>query len=208
MASPSKPSAGSGTVSADNMFLRARLRLTAIYILALVCILGAFSILFYLDIRHDYMSALPGGTASTEPLHGSLEEVVKGLLLADIGILIVAAWVSFVFAGITLRPIQRSIEAQTMFAENASHELRTPLAVMKNDIEVLLRNPHPAESLVRTTLKSTIEEIDAMTQMTRDLLLLARLQAGYGQAWAGDAGAGRSVRPATRARCVRRRLHR
>jgi len=61
-----------------------------------------------------------------------------------------------------------------MFAENASHELRTPLAVMRNDIEVLLRDPNPSRDLVRTTLKSALEEIDAMTQMTRDLLTLAR----------------------------------
>jgi len=79
-----------------------------------------------------------------------------------------------VLAGYTLRPIQRSVEAQKKFSENASHELRTPIAVMKNDAEVLLRNPSPTKELIHATLRSNIEEMDRMSNMAEDLLLLAR----------------------------------
>jgi signal transduction histidine kinase len=45
---------------------------------------------------------------------------------------------------------------------------------MKNDAEVLLRNPNPSKDLVHSTLRSNIEEIDRMTKMAKDLLVIAR----------------------------------
>jgi signal transduction histidine kinase len=45
---------------------------------------------------------------------------------------------------------------------------------MKNDAEVLLRNPNPTKDQIHSTLRSNIEEIDRMTKMAKDLLALAR----------------------------------
>jgi two-component system sensor histidine kinase CiaH len=45
---------------------------------------------------------------------------------------------------------------------------------MKNDIEVLLRNPSPTKDMIQATLRSNLEEIDHMTKMGKDLLVLAR----------------------------------
>ena len=63
------------------------------------------------------------------------------------------------------------------FSADASHELRTPLTVMKGEIEVALRSPRdPAE--YQRVLESALEEVESMTRLVDDLLLLSRADAG------------------------------
>jgi two-component system OmpR family sensor kinase len=63
------------------------------------------------------------------------------------------------------------------FSADASHELKTPLTVLRGEIEVALRNPRdPAE--YRRVLTSVLEEVESMTLLVDDLLLLARADAG------------------------------
>ena len=63
------------------------------------------------------------------------------------------------------------------FSADASHELRTPLTVMKGEIEVALRSPRdPAE--YQRVLESGLEEVESMTRLVDDLLLLSRADAG------------------------------
>ncbi len=178
MAPHLKPSEGLVTASEYNVFFLARLKLTGIYVLILAVILLGFSLLLYQSVQHNLTDASEDDFAGIESHHhfvqNTLASVQNEIILIDLIILVAAAGVSYVLAGYTLKPIQRSVEAQKAFSENASHELRTPLAVMKNDAEVLLRNPNPTKDLVHTTLHSNIEEIDRMTKMAEDLLMLAR----------------------------------
>jgi two-component system, OmpR family, sensor histidine kinase CiaH len=165
--------------SDHNIFLRVRLKLTSVYVVIIACILLGYNTINYLDLRHDLAEAKLYKKETVEltevPGHAeTLQLLVWDILVEDAFILSFAAWFSYLFAGYTLKPVQKSLVAQRTFAENASHELRTPLAVMRSDAEVLLRNPHPEEGSVKATLQSVIEEIDRMTVMTNDLLLLAR----------------------------------
>ncbi|CAD0147913.1 Sensor protein [Streptococcus thermophilus] len=41
----------------------------------------------------------------------------------------------------SMRAIQKSLEKQKTFVENASHELRMPLTVIQNRLESLFRKP-------------------------------------------------------------------
>lgn len=170
--------AGSATASEHKVFFWARLKLTAIYVVILGVILGGFSVTLYQSLERNLMDASDDTFAGIEFHHQfvqtTLSSVRNEIFLIDIIILLAAAGMSYVVAGYTLRPIQQALEAQKKFSENASHELRTPLAVMKNDIEVLLRHPNPSKESVRETLHSTLEEIDRMTHMAKDLLILAR----------------------------------
>lgn len=163
------------------IFLRIRLKLTALYLAVIACILFGYNTLNYIDLRHDIASAQYYQITDTEFKNvlghaASLSILVKEMIIEDLIILMFAAWISYIFAGYTLKPAQRSLFIQKSFSENASHELRTPLAIMKSDIEVLLRNPHPDKDTITATLKSVVEEINRMTTMTNDLLLLARLE--------------------------------
>ncbi len=63
------------------------------------------------------------------------------------------------------------------FSADASHELRTPLTVLKGEIEVALRTPRePAE--YQRVLASLLEEVEHMSRLVDDLLLLSRADAG------------------------------
>jgi two-component system sensor histidine kinase CiaH len=174
----SKQSGASVTSSDHSVFFWARLKLIAIYVCIVGIILLGFSLILFQNIGRNLNDADEGDFAGPGShqhfVTNTLDTVGNELIFIDLIILAVSAGVSYVLAGYTLRPIQVSMEAQKKFAENASHELRTPLAVMKNDAEVLLRNPYPTKELIHATLRSNVEEIDRMTKMAEDLLLLAR----------------------------------
>ncbi len=173
-----KQSAGSVTDSNHKVFLKARIKLTALYVLIVAIIIFGFSIFLYQSIERNLKDASDDDFADTGShqhfVQHTLDSVQSELILADIFILIVTASFSFFLAGKTLKPIQESVEAQKAFASNASHELRTPLAVMRNDIEVYLRNNSPAKELTKETMSSNLEEIGRMSTIVEDLLLLAR----------------------------------
>ena len=173
-----KQSGGLATNSAHNVFLYARLKLTGIYVLILAVILIGFSAYLYQAVKVNLSDALDGefvdAPSQLNYSERTLHSVEIDLIIVDFIILIVAAGASFVLAGYTLSPIQKALEAQRKFSENASHELRTPLAVMKSDIEVLLRNQNPSKENIRSVLTSNIEEIERMTKMSEDLLIIAR----------------------------------
>ena len=160
------------------MFFTARLKLTALSVLIVASIVCGFSIFIYRNIEQNLKDASEEDFAGIEFHRHFLEHtlgiVQNDLLLADTVILIAAVGLSFMLAGKTLKPIQLSLEAQKAFAANASHELRTPLAVMRNDIEVYLRNTSPTKERTEGTLKSNLEEIKRMSSIVEDLLVLAR----------------------------------
>lgn len=175
-----RPSVGSATGSEYKVFISARLKLTAVYVLILGLILVVFSVVLYKSFEGNLSDASEDTFSGIESHHQFVEDTLSTvrneILFTDIIILLIAAGVSYVLADYTLKPIQRSMENQRKFSENASHELRTPLAVMKNDIEVLLRNPSPSKELTQETLRSNIEEINRMSKMTKDLLVIARAE--------------------------------
>jgi two-component system sensor histidine kinase CiaH len=174
----SRRSAASATGSSRSVFFWARLKLTGIYVAIVASILIGMSALLYQSLARNLTDASDDNFSGVESHHhfveNTLANVANEIILIDLVILLATAGISYLLAGYTLRPIQRALEAQKMFSENASHELRTPLAVMKSDTEVLLRNPNPSKELIRGTLVSTIEEIDRMTKLATDLLVLAR----------------------------------
>lgn len=178
MALRSKQSAASDTGSDHNVFLWARLKLTGVYVLIVAIIVIGFSLFLYQNLQRSLYEANDSDFADTGSQQHFIEHTLtsfeNNILLVDIIILIATGALGYAFAGYTLRPIQHALEAQQAFSENASHELRTPLAVIRNDFEVLLRNPSPTKEAMHAALKSGIEEVDHLTSMTRDLLTLAR----------------------------------
>jgi signal transduction histidine kinase len=72
-----------------------------------------------------------------------------------------------------LARLRGSIERERRFVADASHELRTPLAVLKTELEAALRDPDP-----HPAISSAIEEVDRLSQLAEDLLVLARSEEG------------------------------
>jgi heavy metal sensor kinase len=73
--------------------------------------------------------------------------------------------------------LSTAFQRQRQFTADASHELRTPLTVIKTNIGVTLNRPRSVKQY-QTALLQVEEEVDRLTRLTNDLLLLARADAG------------------------------
>ncbi|PWU20502.1 MAG: sensor histidine kinase [Bdellovibrio sp.] len=73
-----------------------------------------------------------------------------------------------------LERIDRAFQSQEKFIADASHQLLTPLTVMKGALESARRQ----ESLTTESIESCLTEVDHLTNLVRDLLALARMDAG------------------------------
>jgi heavy metal sensor kinase len=69
--------------------------------------------------------------------------------------------------------VQQAFERECRFVADASHELRTPLANLKTELEVTLRRRRPAPEL-ELILRSALEEVERVSRLAEDLLLIAR----------------------------------
>jgi signal transduction histidine kinase len=72
-----------------------------------------------------------------------------------------------------LQRIENAIFRERQFTSDASHELRTPLASLRGTLEVLIRKPR-TEAEYKDKINYSLSEIDRMTDIVEQLLLLAR----------------------------------
>ena len=80
------------------------------------------------------------------------------LLVLNLATLMLGGGAAYALARRTLRPIQKSMEAQGRFTADASHELRTPLTAMRTEIEVALREKQLSTGEARDLLAANPEE--------------------------------------------------
>ena len=73
----------------------------------------------------------------------------------------------------TLERLDTAVAQQRRFVADASHELRSPLANLRADIEVSLQ--YPARSDWTITANDLLGDVEALQNLTDDLLLLARI---------------------------------
>jgi two-component system OmpR family sensor kinase len=76
-----------------------------------------------------------------------------------------------------LARLQTSFEQVRNFSFDAAHELRTPLTAMRGETEVALLKNSSSEEL-RRVLRSNLEEINRITAIVNDLLMVAQGEAG------------------------------
>ena len=119
------------------------------------------------------------------PEERTLRVLVLVLIVGGAVALLIASGVGAAYATRALVPIRRSLASQRAalrrqreFAADASHELRTPLTVIRASVEDLERHPREAVAKVGTALTDIREEVDHLTAMVEDLLLLARSDSG------------------------------
>jgi two-component system, OmpR family, sensor kinase len=73
--------------------------------------------------------------------------------------------------------LEAALERERTFVDDASHELRTPLALHKTELELALRYAKTPEEM-RAAISSAIVEVDRLSALAEDLLVLARSQQG------------------------------
>jgi two-component system OmpR family sensor kinase len=76
--------------------------------------------------------------------------------------------------------VDGTMQAHRQFAADASHELRSPLTVLGGYVDVLGRGDLDPDTRART-LSAMRREIDRLTRLSSDLLLLTQLEAGGGR---------------------------
>jgi two-component system, OmpR family, sensor histidine kinase CiaH len=176
------------TASRADPFTRARLRLTALYIAILAAVVLLLSSSFYavhdrrvrdLGLREQARGEsergeMQRGSRPASLLLGEYLEILQGsIVLADIVAIAAAGALSYLLAGRTLRPIRDLMRSRHRFYADAAHDLRTPLAAMKAETEVALRDPERLSGDARRVLESSLEEIDRMSGMVEEMLLLS-----------------------------------
>lgn len=76
-----------------------------------------------------------------------------------------------------LRRIQQAFQSQERFIADASHQLLTPLTIMKGELELLAKTE---KKDVDAFIKSALQEVDNLSNIVQEMLLLARVDAGIG----------------------------
>lgn len=73
--------------------------------------------------------------------------------------------------------LDQSFRQIKQFSSDASHELKTPLTILKGEVEVTLRKERSSGEY-QQILRSNLEEINRMSQIVEDLLLLSKADTG------------------------------
>ncbi len=73
--------------------------------------------------------------------------------------------------------LEQAFQSQERFVADASHQLRTPLAILRGELDLIRKRP-PSDSEVPAFFDSASQELEHLSKMVQDLLLLARVDAG------------------------------
>ena len=73
--------------------------------------------------------------------------------------------------------LEAAIERERGFVADAGHELRTPLSLLRTELELALRQADSADEL-REAVRRSSQEVDRLSQLAEDLLLIARSDRG------------------------------
>jgi two-component system sensor histidine kinase CiaH len=115
----------------------------------------------------------------------TLESLLLVLVGGGLVVVLVAVAFGAVYARRALVPIRESLATQRTalrrqreFAADASHELRTPLTVIRASVEHLRRHGDQPVAEVGDALVDIDDEVQHLTSLVDDLLLLARSDSG------------------------------
>src|SRR5919204_1225098 len=73
--------------------------------------------------------------------------------------------------------LEEGLQRERDFVADAGHELRTPLALLRTELELALRHARSGEEL-REAVRRSSAEVDRLTMLAEDLLLIARSHRG------------------------------
>jgi len=174
-----------------SLFTKTRIKLTSWYVLIIMLVSLAFSIIIFQEINLETERALrmqqyrlerrifPPVDVSPyydDVLSEARDRLIIILAVINMGILTCSAVAGYFLAGKTLRPIEEMMEEQKRFVSDASHELRTPLTAIKTEVEVALRDKKLSLLEAKRLLRSNLEEVSHMEALSNYLLSLNKYQ--------------------------------
>lgn len=102
----------------------------------------------------------------------TLRNTLLFILLASVLLMLI---VGYLLATLTIRPIERALTAQKMFASNVSHELRTPLAAIMGELGLALQKERTPEDY-QGRISRALDDASRMSDTIIGLLNLARAE--------------------------------
>ncbi len=185
-----------------NDYKKARWKLTGMYILVFFVLLNlfTFSLLVILQkVENDYVQKTEmvwkkqvvfsgqnvtvlkwegdNGVNKQDimDLHRSfLEDIRYWIVIIEVGLLLIAGFVSYFLAGKTLAPIQKKNELQKQFLADVSHELNNPLSALKTSLEIAKKQKDWTQGEIEDIFRDMEEEVSRLIQTTHNLLILER----------------------------------
>jgi signal transduction histidine kinase len=109
-----------------------------------------------------------------EAIKEARAHLITRLALINLAILVFSGGAGYFLAGRTLRPIKNTLEEQKRFISDSSHELRTPLTSLRSEIEVGLLDKNLTLEKSKKILKSNLEEVIELQNLSDRLLDLAQ----------------------------------
>lgn len=190
------------------MFTKARMTLTAWYLLIIMCISIAFSMGMYrvlcgeverfaanqrLRIERRIQDQIVFPNTPPPDLHGQISltdpdlvgetkgRILFMLILINSGIFVAAGILGYMLAGKTLKPIADMVDEQHRFISDASHELRTPLTAMKTSLEVGLRDKQLTLRDAKALITENMKHLDNLQSLSDKLLQLMHYETHHTQ---------------------------
>lgn len=176
------------------MFEKARMRLSAWYVLIIMLVSFSFSAFIFNGVSKEFQQRLnniedrfsietPRGFRMHGPVHDyfvkdletARNQVILILLYSNGFLFIVSAALGNYLAGKALRPIEGAMGEQKRFIADASHELKTPITSLQTSIEVALRDKKLTLKGSKKTLKESLDDIEDLKILSNELLALARI---------------------------------
>jgi len=181
------------------MFQKARIKLTAWYLLIIMLISVSFSLVIFkvqideverfaraqrmrLDRQMPQDSFIP-----FEPLQLDQDLMIEmenrlmvNILIINVFILVASGISGYLLAGKTLRPIKEMVDEQDRFISDSSHELRTPLTSLKSSMEVALMDKKLSLSDARKLISENIDDVNRLQKLSDSLIQLTRKNSKQG----------------------------
>lgn len=181
------------------MFQKARLKLTAWYLLIIMLISISFSLVIYKvqvqemqrfasaqrmrmerDLeRNDIFRPQPP-IIDDDLIIETENRLLINILIINTFILIASGVSSYLLAGKTLRPIKDMVDEQDRFISDSSHELRTPLTSLKSAMEVALRDKSLTLVDAKILIKDNINDVNRLQKLSDSLIQLTRKNSKQG----------------------------
>ena len=174
------------------MFKSARLKLTAWYLLIIMFISIAFSLVIYQglmnEVRRFSMTQrmrieriLPPDPVQPLFADEDLITEIKQRIIIELGIInififIASGALGYFLAGKTLQPIQEMVEEQNRFISDASHEFRTPLTALKSSLEVNIRDKNLTIADAKKVMSESIGDVNDLQRLSDSLLKLSQYE--------------------------------
>lgn len=180
-----------------NVFISARIQLTAWYVLLIMIFSGTISLLFFFRVSavlnaeyqrlntrierqwqqlspQQRQAVIEEYRITSNDLRQAKNSVLKQLLFINGGIVTIFAIGGYVLSGKTLEPIRRAHQDQRRFIGDAAHELKTPVTALKTSLEVNLLDDKLSKK-TKIILEENLEDVTNLESLIKSLLRLAKI---------------------------------